>query len=191
MKTLASVITLATIAWPASALAHHILGIPHYKYSEEYPQIPFVEVMAETAKHDLHFTYFPGTPRPGERVRFKLYIKGRDDGAAYKQALEVRFLQQRFLRDPVLVDSAEIEVGVGPEGNDYKFFHTFDDAEAYLVELQFVDGERIERIPFPVHIGETDDRPLIGGAFALLAVTVLFVGVSKRRRAHQLQGRTS
>lgn len=158
------------------------MGIPHYKYGEEYPQIPYVEVMAQTTKHDLHFTYYPGTPVPGERVRFKLYVKDRQTGEPFRESLPVQIVQKTFFGPPIPVAERTIQVGVGPEKNDYKFFETFDAAEAFEVRVDFPDGERMERIPFPVTIGETDDRPLIFGAAGIVGLTVIAVAVAKRRR---------
>lgn len=184
MKKLVSTLSFmcASLGWLSLAWGHHILGIPHYKYSEEYPQIPFVEVIAQTGPYDLDFTYYPGTPKPGEPVRFKLYVKNRETNTPYRSPLEVRFLEDRFLSDAAVLADQSIAVGTGPEANDYKFYYTFDRPEAFFVELAFEDGDRIERIPFPVTIGETDDRPLIGGAFATLLLSVAVVGGIKRAK---------
>ncbi len=172
----------ATLAAPTAA--HHILGIPHYKYSEEYPQIPFVEVQARTPYSDVHFTYLPGTPRPGQDVRFKLYAKRRADGTPRTPKMMVEVVKHTFLggTEPVLAPF-EIEAGDGPESNDFKFFLRFEEAEAYAVRVHYPDesGE-IERIDFPVTIGATDDRPLFAGAFGVVALAVATVFVVKRKR---------
>lgn len=174
-----------SIVWsaPSSAFAHHILGLPHYKYGDDYPQIPYVEIMAQVGPHDLYFTYFPGTPKPGDRIRFKLYVKNRVTGEPFRQPLEVSYVKSRTIRsDVVLRDRVAITTGVGPEANDYKFFYTFDDADAYEVRLRFPNGDDIEVIPFPVHIGETDTRPLLFGAVAILGLAIITVAGLKRRQ---------
>ncbi|MCP3962271.1 MAG: hypothetical protein GY719_30890 [bacterium] len=177
------VATLLAVALPAAAPAHHILGIPHYKYSDEYPQIPYMEVLAQVGPHDLVFTHFPGFPEPGEAVRFKLYIRERDGGRVFRQPLRIEVTQKHFLRrtEPV-VPPFDIRPGSGPERNDYKFFLTFSEREAYELRLRFPSGDGFETIPFPVVIGKTDDRPLIFGAVALLALAVASVAAVKRRR---------
>lgn len=163
--------------------AHHILGIPHYKYGKDYPQIPYLEVLAQVGASDLDFTYFPGMPKPGERVRFKLYVRNRESGEVFRQPLAVEVVRKRFLRAAVPVaEPFEIRPGIGPEKNDYKFFLTFDDAEAYEIRVHFPNGEGIETIPFPVVIGKTDDRPLIFGAVGILGLAVGSVAIVKRRR---------
>lgn len=178
------------MALPAPASAHHILGIPHYKYGTDYPQIPFVEVQATVEQYDMAFTYFPGTPKPGEAVRFKLYVRNRDDEKAFKEPLTVSIYQKTWIgEDRILVENMPIAVGVGPDGNDYKFYYTFDDAEAYEVRLNFPGSKGAEHIPFPVNIGETDDRPLIAAAVLLLLVAVVTVAVLKRRQKKRAKRR--
>ena len=175
------VAALLAVALPAPAPAHHILGIPHYKYSDEYPQIPYMEVVAQVGPHELVFTHFPGFPEPGEAVRFKLYI--HEGSRVFRQPLRVEVVRKHFLRrgEPV-AQPFDIRPGSGPERNDYKFFFTFPQREAYELRLRFPTGEGIETIPFPVVIGKTDDRPLIFGAVGLLALAVASVAAVKKRR---------
>ncbi|MGD8376602.1 MAG: hypothetical protein PVF68_10725 [Acidobacteriota bacterium] len=166
------------------ALAHHILGIPHYRYDENYPQIPYVEVLAQVGTTELNFTHFPGIPEPGQRVRFKLYVHDRETGEVHRAPLRLEVFRRRFLRSAIPVGPPlEIRTGTGPEANDYKFFLTFPEAEAYEVRLRFPGPDGVETIPFPVTIGRTDDRPLVFGAAGLLAVTILGVAVARRRTA--------
>jgi len=181
-RRLASFALLALLA-STPVLAHHILGIPHYKYSEDYPQIPYLEVMAQAGAYDLDFTHFPGFPRPGERIRCKLYVRDRESGAAFREPLLVEVARRAF---PWGTEPAgepfTIRTGDGPEQNDYKFFVTFDAAEAYELRVHFPNGDLMEEIPFPVVVGKTDDRPLILGAAGLLAAAIVSVAVVKRRR---------
>jgi hypothetical protein len=163
--------------------AHHVLGLPHYKYGDEYPQIPYLEVIAQVGSTDLDFTYFPGIPRPGESVRFKLYIRDRETGEPYREPLRAEVVKRRFLRRPTQVAAPfEIRTGSGPEKNDYKFFLTFQEPEAYQVRVHFPHGGAVETIPFPVVIGKTDDRPLLFAAAGLLGLAVVAVAMVKRRR---------
>lgn len=176
-------LVLLLLVFPAAASAHHILGIPHYKYSEDYPQIPYLEVLAQVGDHDLVFTHFPGFPRPGEAVRLKLYVHDRKTGEVFREPLSVTVVEKRFLRgaEPV-APPFEIRTGSGPERNDYKFFLTFSEPESYEVRVRFPTAVGDETVPFPVSIGKTDDRPLIFAAAGLLGATVVAVAVVKRRR---------
>ncbi len=178
---------LALLLSAGPVAAHHIMGIPHHTYSEEYPQIPIVEVQAQTPHSDVHFTYMPGTPRPGQDVRFKLYARGREDGKPRTPPMKVEVYKETFFGglEPVR-DAFEIEPGVGPERNDFKWFINFREAEAFKIRVHYPDvGGGVEVLDFPVTIGETDDRPLIGAAFGTLVLAAVVVGVTKRRRKRQ------
>lgn len=185
MRRLAPMIALAAslmAAWTGAG-AHHILGIPHYRYGEEYPQIPYMEVIAGVGTKELVFTHFPGFPRPGERVRFKLYVRDTSSGEAFREPLQAEVFRISFLGGGERVAAPlTIVPGSGPEHNDYKFFMTFDQAEAYEVRVRFPSPGGDEIIPFPVTIGRTDDRPLVLGAACLLGLTVAAVGLARRRR---------
>jgi hypothetical protein len=183
MRLLQSIIVVFGLLLPSFANAHHIMGIPHYKYGDDYPQLPFAEVKAQVGDYDIHFTYFPGTPKPGQRVRFKLYAYHRETREPFREPLEVSYAKERFLRSNLKVsENLPIAVGQGPEGNDYKFFHTFEDADSFFVNLYFPHEGGIEVIPFPVQIGVTDTRPILGGSIFLLFFSVGTVAVLKRRR---------
>ena len=176
-------IVLWVVVLPGPLAAHHILGIPHYKYGDEYPQIPYMEVLAQVGPHDLVFTHFPGFPEPGEAVRLKLYVRDRTTGEVYREPLRTEVTRKHFFAgaEPV-AEPLTIRTGDGPERNDYKFYLTFRAAEAYEVQVHFPTANGAEVIPFPVTIGKTDDRPLIFGAAGLLAAAVATVAAIKRRR---------
>ncbi len=166
------------------ARAHHILGIPHYAYSDEYPQTPFVEVMAQVGSKDLDFTYYPGIPDPGDRLRFKLYVRDRETGEPYTEPLTVVYARKSFFGGSEAIHGpVEIRPGVGPEANDFKFFFTFEDAEAYEVRVAVPNGDDVEVVPFPVTIGQTDSRPLLLAAAGTVGIAVVAVALIKRRRA--------
>lgn len=175
-----------------SLQGHHILGIPHYKYGDDYPQIPYLEVVAQVGPTDLDFTYFPGRPKPGEAVRFKLYIHNRQTGEPFREPLKVEAFQVHFLSGATLISKPlTIRTGSGPEKNDYKFYLTFPQAEAYQLQLHFPTADGVEVISFPVTIGETDDRPLVLGAAGLLGLAILSVASVKKhqkRRARRRRG---
>ncbi len=166
----------------SSALAHHILGLPHYKYGDDYPQIPYVEIQGKVDTKSLSFTYFPGTPKPGERIRFKLYVLDEQTKQPFREPLKVVFAKKQAFGSEA-VRAVEIRPGVGPEGNDYKFFHAFESADAFEVRVHFPreDGT-VEVVPLPVQIGETDPRPLFGAAVGILVVAVISVALIKRRQ---------
>ncbi len=165
------------------ARGHHILGIPHYAYDENYPQVAFVEILAQSGPYDIRMSYMPGIVEAGARIRFKLYAVDRGTHQPFRLPLTGRVEKVRFGRSPeVVVEEFPIEVGTGPEGNDYKFFLSFPEVEAYRVVVRFpFPGVDAEEIPFPVQVGVTDDTPLLVGALACLVAMVVGVRFAKRR----------
>ena len=53
---------LLILLWPQTAAAHHILGLPHYSYKENYPQVPTLEYPATSGPYDILMT--SSWPRP-------------------------------------------------------------------------------------------------------------------------------
>jgi hypothetical protein len=149
-----------------------------------------MEVVAQVGANDLVFTHFPGFPKPDDTVRFKLYVRNRETGEVFREGLRVEVFRKHFLYgDESVAQGFEIHPGTGPEKNDYKFFVTFAEAEAYAIHVLFPNQDGVERIPFPVTIGETDDRPLIFGAAGLLGLAVLTVAFVKRRQRRRVPRR--
>jgi hypothetical protein len=167
------------------ALAHHIMGIPHYAYDKNYPQLPFVETTAQSGDWDLRLTYLPGVVEPGQRIRFKLYGKNRVSGDPLRVPLVGQARKVAFGSKPKpLGEAFPVRVGKGPEGNDYKFFLTFPDYDSYEILIRFeFPGGSVEEIPFPVAVGVTDDTNLLIGAVGLLCFAVICVRVVKTREA--------
>jgi hypothetical protein len=181
LKTLVLLVVLAGVS--QVALAHHILGLPHYRYDESYPQIPCLEVVAQLGAHDAVFSQFPGRPRPGQSVRMKLYVVNRETGEPFVKPLTTDIIQERFFTEQTTIRKPfQIHVGQGPESKDYKFFHTFDEAESDSVRIALPGAEGYEVVSFPVIVGSTDSRPLLPAAVGLLGLIVLTLAVLKRRQ---------
>ena len=84
---------LALLAFPQPVRAHHILGLPHYSYKENYPQAPTLEYPATTGPYDVLLTSYPGKPVPAEPANLAVYIKNRDTGVPYGEPITVQVLQ--------------------------------------------------------------------------------------------------
>ena len=44
--------------------AHHIMGIPHYSYDENYPQAPVLKLVEIVGDWKIQLTGYPGQPKP-------------------------------------------------------------------------------------------------------------------------------
>ena len=172
-------ICVLLLAVVSSAEAHHQLGLPHYLYNEEYPQIPTMVIDAEAEGYDITFSIYPGNPQPGDIVRVSAYIKHAMTGAVYTKPVELSVSTVKFLRGEKFFDDPK---PVGSEYNEYKASYKFDDAEEYLVNLKFEPRPGFyETIPFPVVIGKTRFSfvPIVAGAIFVGAFVA--VGYTKKR----------
>jgi ferredoxin-type protein NapH len=158
---------LSVLLWPQFGMAHHILGIPHYAYKENYPQVPTLEYPATVGSYDILMTSYPGKPKPGEPANLAFYIKNRQTGVPYARPVTVRVLQPRiFASDRILQAATSIE----PFDKTHKLSVTFPDDGKFLVELSLTGGSHPEVVPFIMVVGEPPST-----VRALLVLTVILV----------------
>ena len=99
------ILTIALVLAAGEARAHHILGIPHYAYDEQYPQTPVLTYLLEAGPYDVKMTGYPGRPEPGERSSLHIYIYRRDNGALYDKTVTVEVMQDALIgEDPTQID---------------------------------------------------------------------------------------
>lgn len=163
-----------------AALAHHQLGLPHYLYSEDYPQIPTMVVEADAEGYLVTFSIFPGNPMPGQTVRIKTYIKHKLTGEVYTQPIDMSISRETFFGgNTEILEPRQ----VNSEYNEYKLSCEFLEAEKYFVTVTFEPrADFFEKIPFPVVIGETNFNLIpifFGAAFLLIFIAV---GLTKKNR---------
>jgi len=179
---------LVFMAWlPAEACAHHILGLPHYSYKENYPQAPTLEYPATTGPYDVLMTSFPGHPIPGERTTIAFYIKDRNTGLPYAQPVSLRVLQTAtFGANQVILEPTIHE----PDTNQHKYQVTFPQDGEFIAELTMdVEGQP-EVIPFLMVAGQPSAAWSIVVSLAIaLGVFLLVVRairIKRKRLAGQL-----
>ncbi|MBI2944769.1 MAG: 4Fe-4S binding protein [Candidatus Wallbacteria bacterium] len=171
--------------------AHHILGLPHYAYKENYPQVPQLEYPAAAGPYDILLTSYPGNPVPGEKTIIAVYIKDRTTGRAYEGEIGIRALRSRLFSDPEPLAPA---VRVVPCEVPHKTTVTFPEAGDYWVELTFDVEGKPESIPFPIVAGNPSPAgavvTLFGGVMLTLLVTVRAIRIKRARRA-RAEGRAA
>ncbi|MCH7808352.1 MAG: 4Fe-4S binding protein [Planctomycetes bacterium] len=180
------VLLLATLAFGRPAIAHHILGLPHYSYKENYPQRPTLEYPATTGPYDVLLTSYPGIPVPGEPSNLAFYIKDREAGVVYAQPISIRVLQTHTFGDStVIVPPTRRE----PFDNEHKFYVTFPVDGEYIIELSIMVEGELEVIPFLMVAGDpTAATSVFVAAASLLVVGFIVVRamqVKQRRRLGQ------
>lgn len=172
IAAIAGVMSSALMVSPVEA--HHILGLPHYSYKENYPQRPTLEYPAKTGPFDVLLTSYPGIPVPTEPANLAFYIKNRVLNRVLEEAVTIRILKTSTFGDNTVIYPSTTRT---PFDNEYKFHVTFPDDGEYIVELSMPVEGRVEVIPFLMVVG----KPSAAGSFVLLGTLgVMFTLVAIR-----------
>jgi hypothetical protein len=142
-------VVLAILIVP-SAFAHHILGVPHYAYDEEYPQAPVLTYSVEAGPHDVRMTGYPGSPQPGERCSLHLYVSRVDTGAPFDGTVSLTVMRDRMFGTNTIVYgpvTGELEEAM------FKFFPVFEEEANYTVRIEY----QAEGAPWII------DLPMVAG----------------------------
>ena len=184
----ATVVALMTLVllMPSTAHGHHILGLPHYSYKENYPQVPVLEYPATTGPYDVLFQCYPGKPVPGEAANLVFDIRNSATGQRYQQPIGVRVLQtSTFGANREILPATQIQ------SFDvlYKASATFPDDGEYVVELSMdVEGQP-EVIGFLMVAGDpsatTSIVVAVVGGLALFLIVVRAIKKKRDRRKEQ------
>lgn len=171
------------ISAPNPALAHHILGLPHYSYKENYPQAPTLEYPATTGPYDVLMTSYPGKPVPTEAATIAFYIKDRNTAEPFGQPVTVRVLQTFTFGDSRVIHEPATHQ---PFDNQHKYTITFPEDGEYIVELTMDVEGQTEVIPFLVVAGTPTATAsivasVVGGLLVFL-ITVRAIKVKRDRR---------
>lgn len=172
---------------PSQARAHHILGLPHYSYKENYPQAPTLEYPATTGPYDVLMTSFPGHAVPGERTTIAFYIKDRNTGLPYEHPVSLRVLQTAtFGANKVILDPTIHE----PTTNQHRYFVIFPQDGEFVAELTMDVEGKPEVIPFLMIAGQPSAaKSIVIAVIAGLGVFLLAVRairIKRKRSALQL-----
>lgn len=187
----AVVAVLLAWAWlvPEAASAHHILGLPHYSYKENYPQVPVLEYPATTGPYDVLLVCYPGKPNPGEPANLVFDIKNSSTQERYERPITVRVLQTfTFGNNREILAATEV-----PAFDVlHKLSATFPEDGEYVVELTMdVEGQP-ETIGFLMIAGNPNATGSIlialGCGLAVFLITVRAIKKKRDRRRKQNRG---
>lgn len=174
------------VAISQGAVAHHILGTPHYAYDEEYPQTPVLTYRVNLGGLDVKMTGYPGHPEPGQQWSLSVYILDAE-GELFDDSVSLTVKRERwFGPNPVVYGpmNARLEEAV------YKFYPRFDEEGNYQVELALTSDGTPWTIELPVMVGAPSSPValLVGIAFGAGALAIVARAVSiKRRRREKLK----
>lgn len=174
---------LSTVFFTGSLYAHHILGLPHYSYKENYPQAPVLEYPAFSGPYEILLTCYPGKPVPGEAANLVFYVKDQQTGTPYEKSIDTRVLQTFTFGK-----SSEVlaPITVKPYEQPHKISVTFPDDGEYVIELSMEVEGKTEIIPFMLVVGNPSSAAsiLIAATVGLVIfiITIRAVKIKQKRR---------
>lgn len=182
------VLSGALVLLPADvASAHHILGLPHYSYKENYPQRPTLEYPATTGPYEVLLTSYPGVPIPGEPANLAFYIRDAVSGTVYDETITMRVLQTYTFGDNTLIVPPTTRT---PFDNEYKYHVTLPVDGEYVVELSMPVEGRVEVIPFLIVVGNPTDTGSVVLAASLFVVILLVAIRAIQKKRERRRGRS-
>ena len=193
-----AVFFLIAILFSTPANAHHISGLPHYGYAENYPQVPLTEQRIETGDFMVSLTtvFFQGINRELSDIPYdtqfyvhisnkKMIGKSTDtrfknpfDPDAKKTGSDDKTRGASYIGKQVLIisDKKNGEVGrysvnSSSEEAIYRFRHYFKRPGKYSIKVLFFPEEKQEAATFQVEI-EAQRNIALNAVTTLAAITV-------------------
>ena len=171
LRRLAFVIILVSVTC-STAEGHHIRGIPHYTYSENYPDAPKVDTVRVLDDVTLTMTYYEisGTTK----VDLSLYVKNNRTGKVFDG--EVIYAVYGKNEDPLKAHAVK---ALRNKNNMYKAGWVYHNKGLYFTRVTFEFGGRKINEVFPMQIGATEVNywllGLVGGSVLALIVVVAVI----------------
>jgi ferredoxin len=174
-------IVLGVLLAASPAAAHHILGIPHYAYDDQYPQTPVLTYRVDSGPFEIKMTGYPGQPKPGERCSVYVYIRYLADGTLFDGPVTCTVMRKRwFGADPIVYgpNAAALEQSV------FKFYPQFDAEAEYRLRVEFKAEDVPWTIELPMVVGEPGSPWLVvGGSAAGVFVFLVVIRAVRIKRA--------
>jgi hypothetical protein len=173
-------ITLALavlIVMATSAGGHHIRGIPHYSYRDNYPETPVYEVIETEGRYQIVFTYYS---IPGQQaLDLAVYIKDTISGEPFTEPVIFRVFGRH--EDPELTHPF---TAYRNNTNVYKVGWVYEEEGDYFVRVTFADSTGMHNILLDLKVGESRGVWLyVGGSAGLIFVFLVITAALKRRRS--------
>ncbi|MFV2059092.1 MAG: hypothetical protein ACC653_00330 [Gammaproteobacteria bacterium] len=176
------ILLLVLLFMVSNAFAHHVLGRPSYSLGEDSNTPPSLQV--ETQLGDFYITYmaFPAFPKPGDSGRVNLYVKRIDNGATFDGKVTFKVIDDSFFSSTEeILGVQKIDDGVYRQG------FVFNEEGNFLISAEFESGGQPYIIDFPLQIGEPFPIGPIGITIFIIALVLLFVNVTQRKRLSRIK----
>lgn len=170
LTALAAILLLST-----PALAHHIRGLPHYSYKDNYQQIPLVEEERKSGDWRTLFSYVKAFET--KHYLLAMYIKNLKTDEPFKGIVNFKVFGADENPDKVMSYNASPDIT-----NTYKAGWSYEKDGMYTVRIKFSDGERTYTEDFMMQAGQTTFNYLWLAIPGFIIVSLFGLTVAKRMR---------
>ncbi|MBT3295850.1 MAG: hypothetical protein HN919_03140 [Verrucomicrobia bacterium] len=167
----------AALITVTSASAHHIRGIPHYSYQENYPQAPLFEEFRDTGPWTLQFTFWP---IPSQKaLDLALYVKHATTDKPYDGPVTFRVYQHG---EDLSEGNHPFAATANPR-HIHKVGWVYEEDGIYYAEITVGEGDQAVSETFRFQVGNVKPNYIVlaGIALAVLAL-IAAVAIIKRRQ---------
>lgn len=167
----------ATLLTATTAPAHHIRGIPHYSYQENYPQAPLFEEFRDAGPWTMQFTFWP---IPAQKaLDLALYVKHATTDKPYDGPVTFRVYQE----GEDLTDGNHPFAATANPRHIHKVGWVYEEDGIYYAEITLGEGPEAVTETFRFQVGKVKPNTIVltGIAIALLAL-IAAVAIIKRRQ---------
>ena len=156
--------------------SHHIRGIPHYSYRDNYPETPVYEFIQNTSHYEVTFTYYK---IPGQTA-FDLAVYVRDTINDLPYTDPVEFLVFGKHEDP---NNSHPFTAYRNQTNIYKVGWVYEDEGDYFVRVTFADSVKKHNILFDLKVGNRSNVWLyLLVSVASIIIFAAVVGVVRKKQ---------
>jgi len=162
------------------AFAHHILGIPHYAYDEDYPQAPVLTYSVDAGRYEIKMTGYPGRPEPGVPSTLHVYVRELESGLPFDGSVVMTVMKDRLLgQDSIVYGPVAAEL----EESLFKFYPLFKDEANYTVRIAYEADGAPWKIDLPMVAGEPGSPwATVGGVFGALGAFLVVIRAIRIKR---------
>jgi len=164
--------------WTVPASAHHIRGLPHYGYSENYPQIPTYEEKRIVDDWEISFSYIRIFET--KNCDLAVYFKNSKTGEPYKGT--VRFKVFRNGENPD--DTHYFDTLLDPT-NTFRVGWVYEEDGIYTTRVMFMADEKTYVEDFKMQVGDVGFNFLwlmVPGMVIVILVVMIITGRAKERK---------
>ncbi len=161
--------------------SHHIRGIPHYSYRDNYPETPVYELIENTGHYEVTFTYY----KIPASTAFDLAVYVRDTVTDKPYTEPVEFLVFGKHEDP---NDSHPFTAYRNQTNIYKVGWVYEEEGLYFVRVTFADSLKQYNVLFDMNVGNRSNvwmYLLISVSIVILFAAVIGVIRKKEKRVRK------